>query len=67
MDALVQQSRGESDPDARKEIFKQMIDKFMQDVPFVPLYAVKFAIPHSTDIVCDNAKSYSMFDYHWAE
>lgn len=67
MDALVQQSRGESDPEARKEIFKQMIDKFMQDVPFVPLYAVKFAIPHSTDIVCDNARSYSMFDYHWAE
>ena len=67
MDALVEASRGESDPEARKEIYKEIIDKFLQDAPFVPLYAVTFAIPHSTDLVCDNAKSYSMFDYHWAE
>lgn len=67
MDALVEASRGEADPDARKEIIKEMIDKFEQDVPFVPLYVDKYAIPHSTDIVCENAKSYSMYDYHWAE
>lgn len=67
MDALVEASRAESDPEARKEIFKQIIDKFTQDVPFVPLYAVTYAIPHTTDIVCDNPKSYCMADYHWAE
>lgn len=67
MDALVEESRAASDPEERQEIYTQIIDKFLQDVPFVPLYAVTFAIPHTTDIVCNNAKSYSMYDYQWAE
>ena len=67
MDQLVEESRAASDPTERQEIFKKIIDKFLQDMPFVPLYAVTYAIPHTTDIVCDNAKSYSMYDYHWAE
>ena len=67
MDALVEASRAEADPAAREEIFKQIIDKFLQDVPFVPLYAVTSAFPHASSITCDNPKSYSMFDYHWAE
>ena len=66
-DALLEESRAEADPEARKEIYKQIIDKSLEDVPFVPLYAVKAAIPYSKDITCDDIKSYSIFDYHWAE
>lgn len=66
-DALVLEARGSNDVEARKEIYKKLIDIYAEDVVTVPLYATKFAIPHSKDIVTDNPRSYSMFDYKWAK
>ncbi len=67
MDQLVLQGRAETDEEARKEIYKQIIDKVMEDVPLVPLYVVKTVIPHSADLATDNIRGYSLFDYHWVE
>ncbi|MDO4475216.1 MAG: ABC transporter substrate-binding protein [Lachnospiraceae bacterium] len=67
MDALVDASRAETDAEARKEIFKQIIDKYLEDMPFVPLYNVTTAFPHTSKIVTDYPKTYQIFDYKWAE
>ncbi len=67
MDQLVLQGRAETDPEARKEIYRQMIEKIMEDVPLVPLYVVKTVIPHRADLTTDNIRGYCMFDWNWVE
>jgi peptide/nickel transport system substrate-binding protein len=67
MDRLVEAARGTSDIEKRKELYKKVVDKFMEDVPFVAVFAMKNAIPRRADIVTDNPKSYRMIDYRWAD
>ncbi|MDR3164309.1 MAG: ABC transporter substrate-binding protein [Synergistaceae bacterium] len=65
MDAMIEAARGESDPEKRKELYKKVIEKFMEEVPFVSTFAFKSAIPRRADLTTDNPKSYQMFDYRW--
>ena len=67
IEALGLQGDEESDPEKRKEIYKEMINKIAEQVPYVPLYALQAAMPHSVDIASDNPRSESVFDYHWAD
>jgi peptide/nickel transport system substrate-binding protein len=66
MDSLIEAGRAESNVEARKEIYKKIISKFMEDVPFVALFAVKGAVPRSAELTTDNPRSYRLFDYVWA-
>ncbi|GHS93745.1 diguanylate phosphodiesterase [Synergistales bacterium] len=65
MDKLIDASRATSDVEARKEIYKQIINKFMEEAPFVSLFAMKGAIPRSIELTTDNPKTYRLFDYKW--
>jgi peptide/nickel transport system permease protein len=59
-------ARGEADPEKRKELYKKVVNKFMEDVPFISTFAFKSAIPRRAELTTDNPKSYQMFDYRWA-
>lgn len=65
MDELVLKGRASTDPEERKEVYTEMINKVSEEVPLIPLYVVKSVIPHSTDISTDNIRGYSLYDYHW--
>jgi peptide/nickel transport system substrate-binding protein len=67
VDKLVQQAKQESDNAVRKEIYKKLIDKYVEDVVTVPLYATKFVVPHTNQLTTDNPHSYSMYDFKWAK
>lgn len=67
MDALIESARGTTDIKMRKSYYRKIIDKMMEDVPFIPTYAVKSALPRRADITTDNPKSYQLFDYRWVK
>ena len=66
-DKLILEARASNDDEARKEVYRKLIDKYTEDVVTVPLYAIKFAIPHTKDIVTENPRSYSMYNFKWAK
>jgi peptide/nickel transport system substrate-binding protein len=65
MDELIEAARGTSDVAARKEIYKEIIDKFMDEVPFVPLFAMKGAVPRNAQLTTENPRTYRLIDYTW--
>jgi peptide/nickel transport system substrate-binding protein len=67
LDAMIEAARGTTDVEARKALYVKVIDIMMEDVPFVPVYAVRSAIPRRADITTDNPKSYLLFDYRWVK
>lgn len=67
MDKMITTVRAIPDLAERTEYYKKIIDKFMEDIPFVPLYAVRAAIPYSSDLTTDNPRSWRMYDFKWAE
>jgi peptide/nickel transport system substrate-binding protein len=67
MDALVEAARAASSVDERKELYKKVVNKYMEEIPFVAIFAMKNAIPRRSDITTDNPKSYRMIDYSWVK
>jgi ABC-type transport system substrate-binding protein len=67
MDKLVESARAASNVEDRKELYKKVVDKFMEDVPFVAIFAMKNAIPRRADFTTDNPKSLRMIDYSWVK
>jgi peptide/nickel transport system substrate-binding protein len=67
MDAMIEKARGTTNVEIRKELYKKVIDKMMEDIPFVPTFAFKAAIPRRADITTDNPKSFLLFDYRWVK
>lgn len=67
MDAMIEAARGEADPQKRKGLYKKVVEKFMEDVPFVSTFAFISAIPRRADLTTDNPKSYQLFDYRWTD
>ncbi|MEA4811328.1 MAG: ABC transporter substrate-binding protein [Anaerolineaceae bacterium] len=67
MDKLVDASRAETDAAARLKINQQIIEKFMKDVPFVTLYAVQYAIPHSAELTMENPQLLSAYQLKWVK
>lgn len=65
-DKMILEARASNDDETRKEVYRKLIDKYVEDVVTVPLYATKFAIPHTKDIVTENPRNYSMFNFKWA-
>ncbi|MDR2180881.1 MAG: ABC transporter substrate-binding protein [Synergistaceae bacterium] len=66
MDKLIEAARATSNITERKEIYKKIVDKFMEEVPFVALFAMKGAVPRSADLTTNNPRTYRLFDYTWA-
>jgi peptide/nickel transport system substrate-binding protein len=67
MDAMIEAARADSNVEKRKELYKKVVNKFMEEVPFVSTFAFKSAIPRRADLTTDNPKSYQMFDYRWVD
>jgi peptide/nickel transport system substrate-binding protein len=65
MDELIEAARATSDVAARKEIYKKIVDKFMDEVPFVALFAMKGAVPRNAQLTTDNPRTYRLIDYTW--
>ncbi|MDR3331085.1 MAG: ABC transporter substrate-binding protein [Synergistaceae bacterium] len=66
MDKLIEQARGTADIQKRKDYYTQVINKFMEDVPYISTFVFQSAIPRNVDLTTTNPKSYRIFDYHWA-
>ena len=66
MDRMVEAARGTNDVAKRKELYRAIVDKYIEDMPFVPMFAMKSAIPRRVDITTDNPRSLRLFDYRWA-
>ncbi|MDR1732822.1 MAG: ABC transporter substrate-binding protein [Synergistaceae bacterium] len=67
MDKLIEASRATADPEARREIYKKIINKFMDEVPFVSLFAMKGAVPRNAELTTEDPKTYRLFDYTWVK
>lgn len=67
MDQLIDDSRAATSQEERLALESQIIEKFMQDVPFVSVYAVTYAIPHSAELTMDNPQSLSGYLLKWAK
>ena len=67
MDKLVDASRAAPTTEERLKIEQQIIEKFMADVPFVTLYAVRYAIPHSAELTMDNPQSLTAYTLKWVK
>jgi peptide/nickel transport system substrate-binding protein len=67
MDKLVEAARSASTVEERKELYKKVVNKYMEEIPFVAVFAMKNAIPRRSDITTSNPKSYRMIDYRWVK
>jgi peptide/nickel transport system substrate-binding protein len=50
MDALLKRGRRETDPDARRAVYKEVQDLFQQDMPFIPLFTVSVFTAYSRSV-----------------
>lgn len=66
-DELSTKARQENDNEARKGIYQELIDLYVDEVVTIPLYATKSVIPHTSQLTTDNPHSYSMYDYKWVK
>jgi peptide/nickel transport system substrate-binding protein len=67
LDPLIEAARATADIEERKELYRQVIDVFMEEVPFVSTYAPTSTIARNARLSVDNPKSYRLCDYYWVD
>ncbi|MDD3139461.1 MAG: ABC transporter substrate-binding protein [Lachnospiraceae bacterium] len=67
MDNLLVQAAGETDSDARKEMYAKAINIFVKDIPQIPLYYPNGSRAYSSDLsIEDGLVEYDkLFNYSW--
>ncbi|MDR1966560.1 MAG: ABC transporter substrate-binding protein [Synergistaceae bacterium] len=65
VDKMVDAARAESDIAKRKEIYKEIVNKYLEDIPFVSMYATRGAIARRSDLSTKDTRSIRMVDYFW--
>ncbi|ATW27916.1 ABC transporter substrate-binding protein [Candidatus Formimonas warabiya] len=68
VDELLVQAQGETDPEARKQLYAEVIKILDQDVPEIPLYYPNGSRAYSKELVADQGSvEYDrLFDYSWS-
>lgn len=69
MDALLEQAGAETDVDVRKDLYKQAIDIFVEDVPQIPLYYPNGSRAYNKGLTVEEglAEYNKICDYSYAE
>ncbi len=69
MDSLLEAARGETDATKRKDLYKQAMDLYREEVPEIPFYYLTDSRAYTKDIATDfnNLMIDCMWNFHWAK